>query len=605
MLDNKTLGQLFLARIKLSAKNNSLGWIKDNGLHFYSYSEYGDVVRALSLGLMHHGLSAGTHLSILSQTRKEWHLMDMATMCSRGVVIPIYPNYTASEVEYIYNHSESSIIVVEDVALMGKVCEVVKNFENLKLIVTIEKMDLEQFEDLGDIKVISYDELLSKGFELESQDNSLFEQTINEATEDDLLTIIYTSGTTGEPKGAVLTQRAIMQMLRNVYLHLKSGFNRNDRTLTFLPLAHVFGRGETMMPLIFGWEFVFAESIDKIIDNIPVVRPTVMCAVPRIFEKIYAKVMEKIEAGPEYRKSIYKWSMESSTKYFERIQKDESPTLKELFERQVGYNLVFKKIYEQFGGRIRYFVSGGAPLAIEIMKFMRNCGFTILEGYGLTETAAPCVINPLSKQVLGSVGIPIGDVHIKFADDGEILIKSVAMLKEYYKNPKGTERALKDGWFYSGDIGEFDENGYLRITDRKKDILITAAGKNIAPQKIENIMKTRPFISQCLVVGDRRKYLSAIIGIEKATFLDKLESFGLEPDCKFEDLAKNQGIADLINADIEDANGQLARFETIKNFFIAPVEFSVEGGQLTPSLKLKKKVLLESYKDDINAMYND
>jgi long-chain acyl-CoA synthetase len=289
-------------------------------------------------------------------------------------------------------------------------------------------------------------------------------------------------------------------MLLNVETTIKTAFSQNDRTLIFLPLSHVLGRCDSLLPLVFGWQSVYAESMEKLIDNLTVVKPTVMIAVPRIFEKIYNKVMDQVNSGSMIEKQAFKWAISAAENYFEKIDKDLSPSAIEIIEYKLATKIVFSKIYNRFGGKIRYFVSGGAPLSTQIIKFLRYANLTILEGYGLTETIAPCCLNPLAKQVPGTVGRPIGDVQISFAPDHEILIKSEALMQEYYKNPTATAEAMQGGWFHSGDIGEFTAEGYLRITDRKKDIIITSGGKNVAPQKIENIAKAKAHISHLVVM---------------------------------------------------------------------------------------------------------
>jgi long-chain acyl-CoA synthetase len=392
-------------------------------------------------------------------------------------------------------------------------------------------------------------------------------------------------------------------MLNNVQKHVQGGFSEHDRTLTFLPLSHVFGRCDSLLILIFGWQMVFAEGIDKIVDNLGLVRPTVMLAVPRIFEKIYSRIKSQIDSGSSVEKLAFEWAQDAAKKYFAKIDNDLSPSTFELIQYQLAYKLVFKKIYEKFGGKIRYFVSGGAPLSPKIAEFLRYSNLSILEGYGLTETVAPVFLNLLGRQILGTVGVPMGDVEVKFGPDEEILIKSGSMFTEYYKNPKATADAIQDGWFHTGDIGSFNNKGFLMITDRKKDIIVTSGGKKIAPQKIENLMKTKKHIVQFVSVGDNRNYIVGLVGIEKASFINYLEKWGLNKDIGIKELSQNPEVIATIMKDIEEVNAELAKFETIKKIFVVPEEFSVESGLLTPSLKVRRKVLLERYKNEVDAMY--
>jgi len=358
-----------------------------------------------------------------------------------------------------------------------------------------------------------------------------------------------------------------------------------------------------MLPLVFGSQAVYAESIEKILENLQVVKPTVMMAVPRIFEKIYAKVMEQVKSGNLVEKQAFSWAVNVAEAYYKKIDKDLSPTTVELLELALAKKIVFSKIYARFGGRIRYFVSGGAPLSTEIITFLRYANLTILEGYGLTETIAPCCLNPLAKQVAGTVGRPMGDVQIAFEADGEIKVKSEALMSGYYKNPEATKAAIVDGWFLTGDIGEFTKDGFLKITDRKKDLIATSGGKKIAPQKIENMAKAKAHISHMVVIGEKRNYITALVGIEKERFLPLLEELALPSDCTVQDLARHPQVRSIIQSELDEINAQLAQFESVKKFTIVTEEFTTENF-LTPSLKIKRKVVAERYKKEIEEMYH-
>lgn len=601
----KSVGKLFLERCQKSKHDEAIGWIESGVVKSMTYQDYGVQVEALSLALIKHGLSPETKVSIFANTSKEWHLIDMACLCSRGIVVPIYPSYSGKEIQYIFNHSESSILVIENSDQFKKIIEIIPSLTNLKLIVSFEELNEEHKKLLQNhLDFVTFKMLIDEGIIEQKNHIDRFSNTIAEQGFDEIASIVYTSGTTGEPKGVVMTHLGIATMLYNVVSHTKGAFSKEDRTLTFLPLSHVFGRCDSFLPLIFGWTMVFAESIDKLVDNIAIVKPTIMLAVPRIFEKIYAKIQYQIEHDGLFKKTIFKWALKVAEDYFGKLDQDLAPTSIEIIQYQLAYKIVFSKIYEKFGGKIRYFVSGGAPLSPDIAKFLRYCNLTILEGYGLTETIAAISLNQMNRQKLGTVGVPMGDVLVNFGPDGEILIKSSSLFKEYFKNPEATAEAIQDGWFHTGDIGEFDNSGFLRITDRKKDIIVTSGGKKTAPQKIENLMKTKKHISQFVAVGDKRNYLVGLVGIEKGRFIDILESFGLAKDCSLREIANHPKIHDLVFSEVEEANTELSKFETIKKIFIVPEEFTVENGFLTPSLKVRRKIVLEHYKDQINAMYN-
>jgi long-chain acyl-CoA synthetase len=603
-LVKKTIGQLFLKRSKISPSSNAIGWIENDNLKFLNYKEYRNVVESISLAIIKKGIIKHDKVCILSNTRREWHFLDLGVLCSGAAVIPIYHTYLAHEIQYIINHSEAKMIIIEDNDQLNKLIKVIPKLDSLKFIVTIDKISEDLRSQIPEsIHYYTYQKLLSTGSEELIANPDTFELKINNLHDDDLASIIYTSGTTGEPKGAVVTHGAFTHMLLNVKSFTHNSINESDRTLTFLPLSHVFGRCDSLLNLVYGNETVYAESMEKLIENIQLAKPTIMLAVPRVFEKIYEKVTLEIRNSSSIKQGVFDWAMKAANSYYETISKNKSPSTLEIIQFNAAYKLVFSKVYEKFGGRIRYFISGGAPLSVGIIEFLRNSNLTLLEGYGLTETIAPCSLNPLSKQIPGTVGRPIGDVEFKFADDFEILIKSKAMFKEYYKNPQATEQAIDaDGWFHSGDIGHFTTEGFLKITDRKKDIIITSGGKNIAPQKIENLLKMQPNISQCAISGDKQKYLTAIIGIEKESFKNVIDT--INDETTVDDLSKNIQVISMIEEQIQFVNKDLAKFETIKKFYIAPIEFSTDN-YLTPSLKIKKKLVLETYKEKIDSMYKD
>jgi len=599
----RTLGRIFKARIGKTPDRYAIGWIENNEVRNITFVEYQHNIEVLATALHKIGLNVGDKVAILSQTCKEWHFIDMAVLCSRGCVVPIYPSYLGKDIDYIFKHSDSSFLVVENDKQMEKILQVMQDWPNLRVIISLSELSEEIHKKIKDgVSVYSYKELVRMGAEELKLNPDLLEDLIQNQLPEEYASIIYTSGTTGEPKGAVITQHALATMLLNLEKTVKGGFTQNDKALVFLPLSHVLGRADSFMPLIFGWQSVYAESLEKLFDNIQVVRPTVMIAVPRIFEKIYAKIMAQVNEGNLIKKQTFKWASHIAENYFKKIDNDLSPSATEMIEFRLAQKIVFSKIYARFGGKIRYFVSGGAPLSPTIIQFLRYANLTILEGYGLTETVAPCCLNPLSKQVPATVGRPIGDVQFSFASDGEILIKSEALFKEYYKNPQATQEAIKDGWFYTGDIGEFTPEGYLKITDRKKDLMKTSGGKFVAPQKIENMAKAQPHISHMVVIGDQRKFLTALIGIEKERFLHILDELGLPSDCSLEDLAENDKVKEIIGNEIDVINQDLAQYETIKQFKILPEEFTVENF-LTPSLKIKRKVVSAHYSGIIEAMY--
>lgn len=605
MSAENTISKLFLKKTTSSPHKKAVGWIEGSDLQFLTNEDYLFKVKIYFHGLAKLGIEIQDKVAILAHTSKEWNFLDIATMAARGVVIPIYPTYMAHEVEYILNDSETKFLFLENEGQMQKIIESQKKLSQLKFIVGIKDISNESINKLKpEIQFLTFAQFTEMGLAELNSSPKLFEESVYSSEVSEVASIIYTSGTTGDPKGAVITQKAICAMLRNVHSAFKTNILSSDRFLIFLPLSHVLGRCDSLLNLIFESEAVYAESLDKVVDNLQVAKPTILISVPRIFEKVYSKVMDTIQKESDLKKKVFEWALSASNAYYEKINRDQAPTPFQIIQKNLAYKLVFEKIYNRFGGRMRFLVSGGAPLSPEIMSFLQNANLTILEGYGLTETIAPCIINPVVRQIPGSIGLPIGDVQVKFADDGEILLKTEALFSQYYKNEAATKEAFNnEGWFMTGDIGELTNDGYVKITDRKKDIIITSAGKNVAPQKIENILKLQKHISNAMVVGDKRKFLIAIVSIDREAFLEELESLGIAGRPSYEELALEPKIVKAIEDEIALANKELASFESIKGFFIAPNDFTVESGQLTPSLKLKKKVILNTYKKEIDALY--
>jgi long-chain acyl-CoA synthetase len=606
MIEDNTISKMFFKKTSTSPHKNAIGWIDGSELHFCSNEEYFSNVKNYFHGLLQMEIASQDKLAILGHTCKEWHYSDLAAITARAIVIPIYPTYLAHEVEFILNHSESKFLILEDEVQMQKILKTQNNLKHLKYIIALKDIPEESAKQLNpNIIFYSYQQFTELGVSGLSASPEAFKNSIESSCGDDLASIIYTSGTTGDPKGAVITQRAFCAMLENVYSSLKSNILPSDRSLVFLPLSHVMGRCDSLLNLIFEIESVYAESLEKVVDNLQVAKPTILISVPRIFEKVYNKVMQTIQKESNLKRKVFDWALKASSDYYEKINHDKSPTPFQIIQKNLAYKLVFEKIYNRFGGRIRFLVSGGAPLSPDIMIFLQNANLTILEGYGLTETIAPSIINPVVRQIPGSIGIPLGDVQVKFASDGEIMLKTKALFSYYFKDEVATRDAFdKEGWFLTGDIGELTPDGYIKITDRKKDIIITSAGKNIAPQKLENILKLKKHISNAMIVGDKQKFLVVVVSIDRDAFMDELPAMGISGTPSYEELAIMPAIYEVIDKEVQEANKDLASFESIKGVFIATRDFTVENGQITPSLKLKKKIILKTYKNDIDALYN-
>lgn len=599
----RTLSDLFLKQVEKSETNQAIGWVENERVLSIDFQGYKKIVETLALALCNLGVEKQDKVCILSNTRKEWHYCDLAVICTGAISVPIYPNYTEAEILFIINHSDAEFIIIENQTQFQKILNISSKLEKIKKIISIESIPSGKSSLLDNkIELISFDQAISIGAQDFSANPDKFDFLTRAIQEEDIATIVYTSGTTGRPKGAVITQRALCQVLLNIKKFSKNAFSKNDSLLTFLPLAHVLGRCESFFPIVFGCQNVYARSLDLILEDVEVARPTIMVGVPRFFEKIFEGTLRLIEDNP-VKLNLFKWANSVANNYYQYIETDKTPPIKAILEYQLAKKLVFNKIYQKFGGKVRFFISGGAPLQVDIIKFLRNSNLTVLEGYGLTETVAPCLVNPMNKQIAGTVGQPIGDVEVKIANDGEILLKTQALFTEYFKDEESTKDVFdSEGWFKTGDIGTINSLGFLKITGRKKDIIITSGGKNIAPARIEALLKSSPYISTPIVVGEGRKHLNALIAIDVDALRSRFEDFGINDGAVVEELAENKDIINLIKHEIDVLNEQLATFETIKKFRILPINIG-EHNYLTPSLKVKRKLVEKDFKSLIDAMY--
>jgi len=604
-MNKKNFGEFLRFQCKAFPNLNAVSWVDKGKEVSQKFESYYKDIEALGIGLHQKGLAKGQRLSILADTSLDWNKVDFATLSIGGIVVPIYPTLVPEDVTYIFNHSECSMIFVDTNKQLQKIKDQFFELKNLTtIIINFDITDdlMNYFEDKVDI--LNLKELSQAGYDFIQEQPNLFNELIENVGTQEIATIIYTSGTTGQPKGATMLHETLLQMFLNVQKGFSGAISERDKTLSFLPLSHVLGRTESMLNVMFGLQVAYSRGPDFLLDDIGICKPTLVIAVPRVFEKIHAKISLQIENMPIHKRKLFDWAKKISDCYFEKIEADLAPPTAEILLRNTAYNAIYKKMYERFGGNIRFFVSGGAPLNPDIIRFLRNANLTVLEGYGLTETFGPIVINPVRKQIPGSVGLPLGEVKIKLDSDGEILIKSKSVFKEYYKNKEETQASFtEDGWFKTGDIGEINNEGYLRITDRKKDIIITSAGKNVAPQHVENVIKSSPYISQFIVIGDQRKYLTGIVGLEKEDILDLLDKYGIDRSSSIEEISLNAEIRNEIKSEIERANNKLARYETIKDFFISPHNFTIDSGHLTPSMKIKRKRVLVEFEEEIDAMY--
>lgn len=591
---NKTICHYFVNRAKISPKKTAIlkkdqdQWIE------ISWEEYNNQVLLFASGLSALGVRPGDKVAIMANTRFEWSVTDFAVLCSKAITIPVYQTLLADDLKYILNNSETKVLVLENRSLL-------KTFLTVKdQCPTVQKVICMDEARQTDEFVMTWDELMALGSQEKEDFKSEFLARVESITLDDIASILYTSGTTGNPKGVVLAHEQIMSEVGEVFPLV--GITDTDTTLSFLPYAHILGRIEHWGQPFSGYTLAYAESIEKIKGNLAEVKPTFLVAVPRIFEKIYAGIWATMESQV-IKSKLFRWALSIGKEVGEHKMNRTPVPLPLLAQYQLADKLVLEKIRQAVGGRLRFAVSGGAPLARDIALFFHACGILILEGYGLTETTAAVTANSPFDYRFGTVGKPIGDTEIKIAADGEILVRSKKVMREYYKNPEATKEAMDGNWFKTGDIGEFTDTGDLKITDRKKDLIKTAGGKYVAPQKLENLLKLHNFVSNVLIHGDQKKYIVALITLD-AAFLQRYAEEKNIPYTQIESITQHPAVLELVRKGVAETNTQLANFETIKRFAVLPKDFTVESGELTPSLKVKRKLLDKKYEKHISALYS-
>lgn len=594
-VDGKTIPEIYLKRLQLTPEGTAYS-AKKNGIYQpVTWKELNSKILGIYHSYKKTGIQAGDRVAIISNTRPEWHIADLANLCSGVVTVPIYQSNTVEDVAYLINHSEAKLIFAEDEAMVKKLEAAFLINKNSIPVVAFNS----PVSAINGAPPIPFDEFAAPTSNKTIEDE--FKKNSESILPDNIASIVYTSGTTGQPKGVVLSHFNFLGELRSIIQNFDLG--ENDTTLCFLPLAHILGRVESLLPLMSGITLAFAENINAVSQNLIEAKPTVLVSVPRIYEKIYSKIQSDVATRPQYTQSLFNWAVETGRKVA-KLQSDHQPIPLSLeLKYKIADQLVFSKIRTKFGGRIRMTVSGGAPLSAELCEFFHAAGIKIVEGYGLTETTAAISVNRPDDFSFGTVGKPLGNIEFRFATDGEIQTRGDMVFREYFKNPTATAEVFtEDGWFCTGDIGEITLRGFLKITDRKKELIKTSGGKYIAPQKLENLLKGVRFISQAMIYGDREKYIVAIITLNEAEIEKWAVSHGIS-FTTFEDLTKEARVLELVQKEIDGVNTHLAHFETIKKFRILPKDLSVEAGELTPSLKLKRKVCTERYKDYIQSLY--
>jgi len=593
----KNLNEMFQKRVEKNPSATALMNKVNGKWEHTSWAEYYESSKNIGMALRELGFKKGEKASILSNSRIEWVMADMAIVGVGGATVAVYQSNTPEECEYILDNSDSTFVFMEDLKQLDKIKEIKKNLPLLKKAILFSGKNSENLD-----WVMTLDELREIG---QKHDLEEFKKIGLEIKDTDPAGFIYTSGTTGNPKGAIITHKSLLADAEGIVnvITKNNEIKEGDDTLMFLPLAHVFAKIIHILTIYHGVRTSFAESIEKLVDNIGETRPHLMGSVPRIYEKVYAKIIGDVETAGGLKKKIFYWSLGVGREVSQTIQarKSLSPILNAKYK--IAQKLVFNKLKDKFGGRLMFFVSSGAPLAKEIAEFFHAADILILEAYGLTEVSGAMTVNLPDHFKFGTVGPAMTTVDVKIAEDGEILCKGPIVMDGYFKREEATKEAIdEDGWFHTGDIGELDSDGFLKITDRKKDIIVTAAGKNIAPQNLENFMKGDRHISQIIVLGDKKKYLVALLNVN----IDEVSKFADKNNIPYKndaELTSHPKVVEFIEGIINDKNKELPSYNTIKYFRIVSHEFSIETGELTPSLKVKRKFCMEKYKGLIEAMY--
>jgi long-chain acyl-CoA synthetase len=591
-----SVARMFLDRVALTPHVEAFRYPHDDGWESVTWQQVGERVHHIAAGLISLGIAAEDRVALASSTRYEWVLIDYAVMCAGAATTTVYPTTIAGDVAYIVANSGSRVVVAEDQTQVDKLLEHRAELPNVQKVVIID--------GTGDGDwVITLHELEQLGKQALADAPNAIEERVANIEPTQLASIIYTSGTTGRPKGVRLTHGAWTYTAAAIdALNLPGN---DDLHFLWLPLSHVFGKVMLALPLQIGFPTAIDGRVDRIVDNLAALRPTFMCAVPRILEKAHARIEGMIAEQGGLRKRIFDWAIGVGLKVSQARQAGKKPSLASSLAYKVADRLVFSSIRERLGGRLRLLVSAAAALDPDVAQWFDAIGITVLEAYGLTETAAASFINRLTAYRFGTVGWPFPATEAKIADDGEILLKGPGVMRGYHELAQATAEALdQDGWFHTGDIGEIDADGFLRITDRKKDMFKTSQGKYVAPSPITARFKgICPYVGELLVYGEGQPYCVALVSLDSQAITEWAGKHGLA-GTSFAEIARHEKTRELIAGYIDALNAQLNRWEQIKRFAIIDRELSIEAGDLTPSLKLRRKVVVENFADRLSALYN-
>jgi long-chain acyl-CoA synthetase len=613
---HQNIGEMFLARVAESGVRAAMRQREGDTWRDVSWRDWGERSHKVAAALIAMGAEAGDRIAILSNSCDKWAITDVGVLLAGCVVVPIYQSNMADECAYILNDSQSRAVFCEDPSQVDKILSMKSELPYLKKIIYYEaQVDLDRpdakgrrrlkIQDVvGDAAamVSSWSDFLGTG-----QDTNAVGERTRASKPDHLATLVYTSGTTGKPKGVMLTHGNIIFECETVRDIVK--ITAEDEQFLFLPMAHIFARMLMFASISRGCCSAIDSNVTRVVQNCQEIKPTFMGAVPRVYEKAFVKIKSAPEKAGGVKLKLFQWAMDIGRQVSALKQRGEKPSGGLALQARLADKLVFSKIKNTFGGRIRFFVSGGAPLAREIAEFLHAADILVLEGYGLTETSAATHINRPNEYKFGSVGKPIPGVEVKIEQDGEILVSGPNVLQGYFNKPEETAAALeKDStgkiWFHTGDIGEIDPQNYLRITDRKKDLFKTSGGKYIAPQHVENTWKAASiYLSQVMVYGENQNYVTALVTLNEENILAWAKDNNIPGSLA--ELATSAKVKELLQRDLDTVNAKLPPYETVKKFAIVYPDFAIESGELTPTLKVKRKAVTEKHKSLLESFYND
>jgi long-chain acyl-CoA synthetase len=569
-----------------------------------SAAAFYEQVRALAAGLVAMGLGRGDRVALLAESSPEWVIADLAVLSVGGVTVPIYTTLPAPQVQYIVGDSEARLAIVSTASQAAKLQEARHRLPALEAVLSIVPLD--PSPTIASVQPL--DRAIERGRERLTSDPAAgadLDRRAGELGSNDLATIIYTSGTTGEPKGVMLSHGNLLADLVGTATMIPP-LTPADTALSFLPLSHAFERLAVMLYLYHGVTIGFAEAVDTVARDLGTIAPTVMTGVPRFYEKLHDRILESAARLPRVQSLLFRWALQAGRARARRRlspgRRRPSPLV--ALAATAGDRLVLSRIRARTGGRLRYFVSGSAPLSPETAEFFYAIGLPIYEGYGLTETSPVLTVNPPDAPRVGTVGRPIPGVELSIAPDGEILARGPIVMQGYFKKPDQTAEVLRDGWLHTGDIGVIDADGYLRITDRKKELIVTAGGKKIAPAPLEIALRANPLVQEALVVGDRRRFPSALIVPNFELLTERARHLGLRVAAR-EELVEHPEVIGLYQEIVDALNHSLAQFERIKKIVLLPREFTIDSGELTPTMKVRRKVVEETWRETIDRLYAD